>query len=125
MSEHELEFIKRAEAILLRMKRLHQNTIKVVIIVSSIVCIFGGVVIVQGYSTTRDSTKALTIIDTQTLTLAAEAKDRELSDQDLKVEIKRLEAKIDTNLKWLLENLNSKSRGQNPMLEPKLIPNPK
>jgi len=108
MSDHETEFIKRAEAILLRMKKLHQNTIKVVIIVSSIVCIFGGLVIVQGYSTTRDSTKALTIIDTQTLTLAAEAKERDLSDQDLKAEIKRLEAKIDTNLKWLLENLNSK-----------------
>jgi hypothetical protein len=56
-------------------------------------------------------------IDTQTLNIGIESKQRELTDIEIRNEIRRLEKKWDENWKWLIENGNFKYRGENPLLK--------
>lgn len=53
------------------------------------------------------------INDNQTLNLVIEGQAREKLEKDLR----SLDEKLDTNTKWLIENMNSKYRGANPLLK--------
>jgi len=71
MSEHETEFLQRIEAIHAKMKKTSRNVIIVIKIAVGIIVTIGGIVIVQGFATSRESSKAVTALksvsDTQTL----------------------------------------------------------
>ena len=56
-------------------------------------------------------------LDNQTLNIGIEAKTRELTDIEIRTEIKRLEKKWDENWKWLIENGNFTKRGGNPLIK--------
>lgn len=70
-----------------------------------------------GVATAAHRTMTDQTIETQTMTIGAEIRTRELNEEQIKAEIKRLEIKLDANFKWLIENGTFKSRGESPLLK--------
>lgn len=70
-----------------------------------------------GVSSAGRNEKMDRVLDAQTITIASEADQREMTDTQLKSEIDQLKVKIDADMKWLIENMNSKYRGPNPLLK--------
>jgi len=67
----EQDFFEKMEALYNKNKKLHKSTIRVVVIVAGIVVTFGGIVLVQGFETTKAAaeltSKVQMVSDTQTL----------------------------------------------------------
>lgn len=82
MSEHESEFLKQVNAVYLKMKKLHKNTIATMVIISGIIVTFGVVVLVQGFETTKISSEANTNLKmvSETQTLMYEVFNTQISD---------------------------------------------
>ena len=81
-----------------------------------ILCAMLGWVLVEVYGFKSQVTGQEVINDTQTISIAVEGDMREKSDEELKSELKALSDKFDSNTRWLIENMNSKYRGPNPLL---------
>lgn len=83
----------------------------------TILCGLLGWLLFQVYMFKGQTSAQEQILDTQTMQILGEEKQRELSDANLENKIKELQATMDTNTKWLIENMYSKSRGNNPLLD--------
>jgi len=95
MSEHEIEFLQKMEALYNKMKKTSHNVMVIIKVSVGIIVTVGGIVIAQGFSTSRESSKAVTALKSvsDTQTLMYEVFNTQISDIKAKASEDKMELK--------------------------------
>jgi hypothetical protein len=133
MSEEQSEFLRELYSILKKVKAYHLNTVRVVTICAGIVVTFGGIMIVQGFATSREAasvTKQMEMVS-RAQTLMYEVMNGRMNDLDVKVEqakqyTREQRAELQRQLDFIMKDRKLVDRGASPNNnKSKPIPQPK